>query len=816
MAEVVGVLNQSTNMDYRSKLGYSKVSPFNKERANMINADGIDMRNTSKPLLALNRKGATMLNPGGYYPGVQGQTTEMPVETLLELEPVLLELHLSTLKGDQKEEFMDKYGVLGTNMRIAALSQILAKHPEVGQQVAQMQMQDGGSAQPQFLGDLPSYAPESRSTLETRPQPVQGINYNTMFLDFALPLTNEAQRLDRQGKYGEASALRSDVMSANQFRQDMESGAKMKKGGKAHALTPEKAKEILHDGTVHGKPITDKQRRFFGAVASGKAKMQSGGKIDAESVKGMDAAKLKAVQTDLKARGLYTGKIDGIYGKLTDRAIKLYNGEDVPAAQKINARLASKSTYQPVVSESNKGNSVATRRPTEAEVQAQMDASGVPADRSRSQLLPDFMNRRLYDNFLPAFYESATYSSPVTRFLDATVMGNPDPSIANTRDDKGVFKDWKARYDAWAMYLGQPQKDKTFKVSDYKPTDNPGDGYYYDFASLSDSQKRTLLQKYLSNPKSSTDKPVLAVDSTDEGLMGAMGTFKLSKGRDKNGHYVSYYDKWDLAGSHGVGKPFDIYGRIYYDPKTGKPVRMENGGGIDIKESHKGRFTETAKRHGMGVQEFADMVLAHKENYSKSLVKQANFARNAASWNQNGGKSWTYQAPPMEGMVLTGIESNRPVKEKLPTQGTGSSNKARTSAPVASTPEEEAFWAKLRDVNNARTAPVQAKSVIDSLSHPKWLEDSRPAYSPQVSATSASIAQMVGQEAAAVIAPYRRTWSATDLQRSNIVYDSPYSALLTEEALRNRYRPVQEFIPLLTEEALLQKRFGRTKQAPVK
>ena len=41
---------------------------------------------------------------------------------------------------------------------------------------------------------------------------------------------------------------------------------------KAHKeLTAAKAKGILHDGTVHGQLITPRQRRFFGAVASGQA-----------------------------------------------------------------------------------------------------------------------------------------------------------------------------------------------------------------------------------------------------------------------------------------------------------------------------------------------------------------------------------------------------------------------------------------------------------------------------------------------------------------------------------------------------------------
>ena len=34
-------------------------------------------------------------------------------------------------------------------------------------------------------------------------------------------------------------------------------------------LNPAKAREILHDGTVHGRKITPKQRRYFGAVAGG-------------------------------------------------------------------------------------------------------------------------------------------------------------------------------------------------------------------------------------------------------------------------------------------------------------------------------------------------------------------------------------------------------------------------------------------------------------------------------------------------------------------------------------------------------------------
>jgi len=44
----------------------------------------------------------------------------------------------------------------------------------------------------------------------------------------------------------------------------------------AKKLTQAKARKILHDKTVHGKPLTEKQRKFFGAVSSGYIKAQNG------------------------------------------------------------------------------------------------------------------------------------------------------------------------------------------------------------------------------------------------------------------------------------------------------------------------------------------------------------------------------------------------------------------------------------------------------------------------------------------------------------------------------------------------------------
>jgi len=69
-----------------------------------------------------------------------------------------------------------------------------------------------------------------------------------------------------------------------------------KKGG----LTPAKAKKILKDGTAQGKPLTDKQRRYFYAVSN--EKMKDGG----ETIKGVSFRQYILKSKDKsKANGLY-------------------------------------------------------------------------------------------------------------------------------------------------------------------------------------------------------------------------------------------------------------------------------------------------------------------------------------------------------------------------------------------------------------------------------------------------------------------------------------------------------------------------------
>lgn len=82
-----------------------------------------------------------------------------------------------------------------------------------------------------------------------------------------------------------------------------------------------------------------------------------------------------------------------------------------------------------------------------------------------------------------------------------------------------------------------------------------------------------------------------------------------------------------------------IYDEEFVDSKYTKNLRKYQNvsfkyGGIYIKPSKRGTFTAAAKRHNMGVQEFARTVLNNRARFSAAMVKKANFARNASKWHK--------------------------------------------------------------------------------------------------------------------------------------------------------------------------------------
>ena len=97
--------------------------------------------------------------------------------------------------------------------------------------------------------------------------------------------------------------------------------------------------------------------------------------------------------------------------------------------------------------------------------------------------------------------------------------------------------------------------------------------------------------------------------------------------------------------------------------KYGGVVEYKDGG-IHIKPSKVGSFTRFAKKHGMGVQEAASHVLAHKESFSSSIVKKANFAHNAAGWKHEEGGMQYYPNGGIQPVIAesTGVVNQTPIQ----------------------------------------------------------------------------------------------------------------------------------------------------------
>ncbi len=95
-----------------------------------------------------------------------------------------------------------------------------------------------------------------------------------------------------------------------------------------------------------------------------------------------------------------------------------------------------------------------------------------------------------------------------------------------------------------------------------------------------------------------------------------------------------------------------------YTPMEGEEYMEYKKGGIYIKPENRGKFSAAAKRAGMGTQAYAKHILANKENYSSTLVKRANFARNAAKWHHEMGG--------LQQFATAGMYSDPPVRPEHP------------------------------------------------------------------------------------------------------------------------------------------------------
>src|SRR5690606_6489902 len=176
------------------------------------------------------------------------------------------------------------------------------------------------------------------------------------------------------------------------------------------------------------------------------------------------------------------------------------------------------------------------------------------------------LSNRLYDTIKPSTYTDSKdvwekmkdFARGRNRFENNQVVDDGWGNNNTGYDDPGSE-------DGWRMYLGLPQKNNTFDIADYRPSrsTDPNATYY---------KMNPEFEEQLLDSRNYYD-----TQNYSEGIMGTparvLGNFQVQEGRDDEGDYISYYDRYDLDpnipvigkidGSKIAGKPFEIYNRIY-------------------------------------------------------------------------------------------------------------------------------------------------------------------------------------------------------------------------------------------------------------
>ena len=182
------------------------------------------------------------------------------------------------------------------------------------------------------------------------------------------------------------------------------------------------------------------------------------------------------------------------------------------------------------------------------------------------------LNKNLTENIYPYSYENLE-----KRVWKAGVLGKKEENREAIDKDPRPYD--KEKLDALNLYAGIPQKNNTFRISNYKPSKSSENINYYTFNKQDDKFVENLINYAYLKSKGSVSGDTKGYDIRVKGLVpdqekNVMGNYKMSTGKDDRGTYVSFYDKWDLS-PMDFGKPFEIYDRIYTkDYGDGKQKRM--------------------------------------------------------------------------------------------------------------------------------------------------------------------------------------------------------------------------------------------------
>lgn len=178
-------------------------------------------------------------------------------------------------------------------------------------------------------------------------------------------------------------------------------------------------------------------------------------------------------------------------------------------------------------------------------------------------------------------------------FLSRAVVGN--------RDSRKGFGKYT---DLWKYYSGQPLDNNILSISGNTPNNSKDKNAKYvsindttfnnqvvnnykrvskgNFKSLTEEglTDPDLIKKYAEmNSEQKTGDSTYNISGYGQKGGGVLGHYTVSKGKDNKGDYISYYDKFDASPGKGksihemlgLGKPFEIYDRVYID-KNGNAI----------------------------------------------------------------------------------------------------------------------------------------------------------------------------------------------------------------------------------------------------
>jgi len=224
----------------------------------------------------------------------------------------------------------------------------------------------------------------------------------------------------------------------------------------------------------------------------------------------------------------------------------------------------------------------------------------------------DKFKENVVKNISPYGYSNAEdldQNNSITRFIQAG-LGFPEARSHNAVggfnqyvdiDGNPILNSANERKDLLSQLLTGEQLYNTLPTSQYRPTKSSDENAVY-YSSPATEQGLRERMTYWADKDRGIDNLMSMIESHPDyheqefGVGNVLGNYTLSKGTDDQGSYLSYYDKWDLNpisyGEEGFAKnleegfqsligvtPPEIYGRIYYDPSTGRPLPAKNLGG---------------------------------------------------------------------------------------------------------------------------------------------------------------------------------------------------------------------------------------------